>query len=102
MHTISFSPSITTFLCIARTHYETAAIFQSRMLNYYGGLSCSHVMDQLSGPSEPTEKQKLLIRWHVQKASSWVQVLLLGPHTSSPETSHNLVHSAMEEHSKFN
>ena len=102
MHTVSFSPSITIFLCIAPTCYETAATFQSRWLNYNGGLSYSHIMDQLSGPSVPSEKQKLLVRGHVQKESSWVQALLLSLHTSSPETSHNLVHSAMEGCSKFN
>jgi len=59
-------------------------------------------MDQLSGPSVSSEKQKLLIRAHVQKKSSWAQVLLLSPHTSSPETSHDLVHAAMEGCSKSN
>lgn len=102
MHTISFSPSITRFLCIAPTCYETAATFQSRQQNYNGGLSYSHIEGQLLGPSVTSEKQKLLKRGHVQKESSWVQVLLLSPHTSSPETSCNLVHSATEGHSKFN
>lgn len=101
MHTVSFSPSITRFLCIAPTCYETAATFQSRWLNYNGGLSYSHVMDELSGPSVPSEKQKPLLRGQMQKESSWVQVLLLSPHTSSPETSHDLVRSATEGRSQL-
>lgn len=59
-------------------------------------------MDQLPGPSVSREKQNLLLRGRVQKESGWVQALLLSPHTSSPETSHNLVHSAIEGCSKFN
>lgn len=102
MHTVPFSPSITRFLCIALTCYETAAVFQSRQLDYNGGLSYSHVMDQLLGSSALSEKQKPLLRGHVWKESSWVQVLLLSPHTASPKTSHDLVHSALVGSSKFN
>lgn len=101
MHTVSFSSSTARLLSIAPTCYGTAATFQSRWLNYNGGFSYSHVMDQLSRPSVPSEKQKLLVRGHVQKESSWVQVLLLSPHTSSPETSHDLVHPAMEGRSNL-
>lgn len=62
MHTEPFPPFITRFLCIALTCYETAAVFQSRQLDYNGGLSYSHVMDQLPGSSILSEKQKLLVR----------------------------------------
>lgn len=55
-------------------------------------------MDHLSGPSVPSEKQKLFVRGHVwtekQLGSSFTG---FSPHTSSPETSH----SAMEGHSKL-
>lgn len=99
MHTISFSPSIARLLCIAPTCYETAATFQSRWLNYNGGLSYSHIMDHLSGPSVPSEKQKLCIRGHVWREKQLgSSVTGFSPHTSSPEASH----SAMEGHSKLN